>query len=174
MQQEAPKSPSNLRHSGVVSSFASIREVSMAGNPCLFYTFVLFNSLNILVALGVLGVAVYLIITTGVFDVFSITFMASSGVLLLFSIAALKMRKAVNWLCVYLIILFLFMVGFLLLNILFFLDVDKLVDLAIDAYLDKFKVSRAEAEKIIKSHYRIVGYSQLCFMAIIVSKQPIK
>ena len=97
----------------------------------------IFNLLCILTAFGLLGLSVYIYKTTNTWDAYSITFMASSGVLFFFSGCAINMRRSIHMLYIYLSILFIFILGFIVVDAMFLINSDVLVDLAVTEYLAK-------------------------------------
>ena len=89
-------------------------------------------------------------------------------ILLIFSIAAIKMRRSQFWLFIYLILLFVEDIALVILTLIFHFDVDKLVDLAYIAYKDKFSdKTQQQIEQILKSHFNIVQYVLTGFIGVL-------
>jgi hypothetical membrane protein len=110
-----------------------IREIKgmvKEGNTCIFTIFIIFNFLMFLSALGLLGIAIYLFVFTKDANVFNISFLALSLILVLFSILAFKMRRSIHMLGFYLFILSIIFLAQFILTILVIVFKDKLIEKA--------------------------------------------
>jgi hypothetical protein len=75
------------------------------GNTCLFLVFMFFNFLLFLSSLGIFGCAVYLFVLTKNANVFNLCFLTIAVFLLVFSLAAFKMRRSIHLLGMYIFVL---------------------------------------------------------------------
>ena len=71
------------------------------GNQCLFYTFIIFNFMEFLQAIGLLGVGIYLLIFTEEANEFNVGFMAIAVILMITSFVAFRFRKHLELLGAY-------------------------------------------------------------------------
>ena len=125
-----------------------------------------FNLVILLASFGVFGISIYLFVLVGS-NFFDWMFMLCSFVMFMMSICALRMKTAINWLFIYILILFALFTFMLLITIIFYTDLDKLVSFVDQAYSVNNNVTIAQAEEIIKSNLDTVGVYLMIFTACI-------
>jgi hypothetical protein len=107
-----------------------IKNIVKEGNSCIFAVFIIFNFLLFLVALGILGCAIYLFAFTFNANVFNISFLIISVVLFVFTVCAFKMRRSIHLLGFYLFILCILFLFQLIITIVVMVNKQKLIDWA--------------------------------------------
>ena len=101
-----------------------------AGNPCLFYTFGVFNFLVLLQSICLLGISVYLFIFTEEANAFNIGFMIIALLLLAASFFAFQLKRRPDWLMAYLAMLLALFLAQLIFTILIMSNKESILEYA--------------------------------------------
>ena len=140
---------------------------TQAGNACIFMCFVMLNFCIFLSSLGMLGADIYLFVQIGSTS-FTWIFLALGLALLVCSLASFKLRKSLNLLGIYLLILFGIFFFQLIATILMLINKDALID-------NVWKASGRDPSELISfketlnSHIQAVSVAMIVFAVVLVS-----
>ena len=117
------------------------------GNTCLFLLFIVTNACQLVAALGIVGLGAYCVDLTSSINTIAILFFVIGILPVIISVWGCSLRKSIAFLGVYLVINAVLLFVQLVFTIVFFVDEDKLINLA----ADKMKGdSQQEIEQIRK------------------------